>query len=128
MMMPEFLEQFYAGSGVWGDPILIVSGALFLVGWVMMFLVRMVKRFVYFTLLALLLPNSIGVVGYIQEGASMGEAVVERSEEVTEELQGSLEDMSFSPIYLSLISSLLAASVGIAGAIRLMRRRSSAGT
>jgi hypothetical protein len=125
-MMPEFLEELYSNSGVWADPILIVSGLLFVVGWLMLFIVRMVKRFVYFTLIALILPNGIGIVGYLEEGAALHEAVIERGEQLTDEMEESIEDLSFSPIYLSLAGSVLAAMVGVAGMARASRKKKGA--
>ena len=124
--MLETLEELYTQSGGWGDPILIVSGLLFVAGWILMFTARMIKRFVYFTLLSLVLPNMVGFVGYLEEADTIQEAMIERGEDLTEEAEDAIEDMQFSPIYLSLIGSILAAMVGVAGIVRVTRKKRGA--
>jgi len=121
--MFDFVEELYANSGQWGDPILIATAVLFVVGWVMLFTVRLIKRFVFFTIIALVLPNSIGVVGYMDEVGDLQEAVVSRGEEITEEMEDAMEDLTFSPLYLGLLGSLMAAAVGGVGIMRAARRK-----
>src|SRR3972149_453434 len=95
-MFEEF-KELYVDSGMWAQPILISTLLLFVAGSVMMFTVRLIKRFVFYSLIALLLPNSIGFVGYLEEADSIQEAIVERGTELTEEVEESMEDLKFSP-------------------------------
>jgi len=122
--MIEELSELYVNSGVWASPILISTAGLFVAGSVMLFTVRLIKKFIFYSLIALILPNAIGVVGYLEEADSIQEAIVERGEEISEEITESVEDMSFSPLYLGFIGSGLTVLLGIAGIakIRLKRR------
>jgi len=109
---------------MWAQPILISTLLLFVAGSVMMFTVRLIKRFVFYSLIALLLPNSIGFVGYLEEADSIQEAIVERGTELTEEVEESMEDLKFSPVYLGMAGSALTVLLGLAGIakVRLKRR------
>ncbi len=120
--MFDIVEDLYVHSGAWADPIVVTAGLLFIAGWIMMFTVRMVKRFILFTVIALVLPNAIGFVGYIETADSFHEAVVERGVEMGEEVKEAAEDMEFSPLYLGLLSSLAAGAVGIGGIVRAGKR------
>ncbi|HLE33506.1 MAG TPA: hypothetical protein VJB38_12945 [Bacteroidota bacterium] len=122
-MFEEF-KELYVDSGMWAQPILISTLLLFVAGSVMMFTVRLIKRFVFYSLIALLLPNSIGFVGYLEEADSIQEAIVERGTELTEEVEESMEDLKFSPVYLGMAGSALTVLLGLAGIakVRLKRR------
>src|SRR3972149_1514369 len=95
-MFEEF-KELYVDSGMWAQPILIST---------------------------LLLPNSIGFVGYLEEADSIQEAIVERGTELTEEVEESMEDLKFSPVYLGMAGSALTVLLGLAGIAkgRLKRR------
>ena len=121
--MFELAEELYAGSGEWGDPILIATGLLFVAGSFMLFVVRMVKRFLLFTIIALLLPNGIGIMGYIDEASDVEEVLVERGEELSDDFDDAMEGRAFSPLYLGLIGSVLAGSLGVAGMVRGGRKK-----
>jgi len=122
-MFEEF-KELYVDSGMWAQPILISTLLLFVAGSVMMFTVRLIKRFVFYSLIALLLPNGIGFVGYLEEADSIQEAIVERGTELTEEVEESMEDLRFSPVYLGMAGSALTVLLGLAGIakVRLKRR------
>jgi len=122
-MFEEF-KELYVDSGMWAQPILISTLLLFVAGSVMMFTVRLIKRFVFYSLIALLLPNGIGFVGYLEEADSIQEAIVERGTELTEEVEESMEDLKFSPVYLGMAGSALTVLLGLAGIakVRLKRR------
>jgi len=121
--MIQDLLDLYSNSGDWGDPILLVTGVLFAAGWVMLFTVRLIKKFILYSLVALVLPNSIGVMGYVESAGEFQEAVIQRGEEFSSELQESLEDLTFSPLYLGLAGSLLTGILGIAGMIKSRSRK-----
>ncbi len=120
------LKNLYADSGAYGDPILIATLALMLAGSIMLFFVRLIKRFVFYTIVALVLPNSIGFVGYLDQADSVREAVVERGEEMAEEAQEAVEDRELSSLSFGLLGSALAVSLGLAGMLRLTLRKSPA--
>lgn len=126
--MLEQLQELYTDSGVWAHPILISTGVLFAAGWFMLFTVRLVKKFIFYSTIALLLPNSIGVVGYLEEADDLQEAVVERGKEMKEELMESAEDLSFSPLYLGLIGSGLTVVLGLVGIMKTRKKRDPSGT
>lgn len=117
------LTDLYENAGAYGDPILIATLALMLVGSAMLFVVRLVKRFVLYTLVALLLPNSIGVVGYLDQADDMREAIVEHGETMADEAREAVEDREWSAVSFGLLGSAAAASIGLAGIIRLLRRK-----
>lgn len=121
--MFEELKELYIDSGVWAQPILITTLVLFLAGSVMMFTVRLIKRFIFYSLIALILPNAIGFVGYLKETDTIQEAIVERGAELSEEVQDSMEELRFSPIYLAMAGSALTVLVGLTGIIKLALRR-----
>jgi len=121
--MIEELRELYIDSGVWAQPILISTIVLFVAGSIMMFTVRLIKRFVFYSLIALILPNAIGFVGYLEEADSIQEAIVERGTDLSEEMQESLEDMRFSPVYLGMAGSALSVLLGLAGIARLSLRK-----
>ena len=123
MDLLERLMQLYANAGAYGDPILIATLVLLLAGSVMLFFVRLVKRFVLYTLIALLLPNSIGFVGYLDQADDLQEAVVERGEAMREELTEAVEDRALSSLSLGFIGSALAVSLGLVGMARLTLRK-----
>jgi len=127
--MIEELSELYVNSGVWASPILISTAGLFVAGSVMLFTVRLIKKFIFYSLIALILPNAIGVVGYLEEADSIQEAIVERGEEISEEITESVEDMSFSPLYLGFIGSGLTVLLGIAGIAKIrLKRRDNGGS
>lgn len=126
--MFEFLEELYAHSGEWGAPIVVSAIGLFVAGWVMMFTIRMVKLFILFTVIAIVLPNGIGVVGYVDELDDVQDAVVQRGEEITDEMEEAMEDLTVSPLYLGLLASLVTGALGVAGIVRSALRRPSAGS
>src|SRR3972149_6921601 len=113
-MFEEF-KELYVDSGMWAQPILISTLLLFVAGSVMMFTVRLIKRFVFYSLIALLLPNGIGFVGYLEEADSIQEAIVERGAELTEEVEESMEDFIFPPVYLGMEGSAPTVLLGLAG-------------
>lgn len=119
--MLEDLAELYAHAGEWGDPILITTSGLFLAGWVMLFTVRMVKKFVLYSIIALLLPNAVGIVGYVESVEDLEEAVLERTEELSGSAADAMEDFSASPLYLGLIGSLLTLIPGLLGLMRSRR-------
>jgi len=121
--MIEFIEDLYVHSGEWGDPIVISAAVLFVAGWFMLFTVRLVKRFVIYTILALVLPNAIGVVGYIDEAGDLRGTIVSRGEAMSDELEEAMEDMTFSPLYLGFLGSIMTAAVGGVGIIRAVRKK-----
>ncbi|MEX1139668.1 MAG: hypothetical protein WEF53_10040 [Bacteroidota bacterium] len=116
--MIQDLIDLYSNSGEWGDPILLVTGTLFAAGWVMLFTVRLIKKFILYSIVALVLPNSIGIMGYVESAEDLHEVVIERGEEVTDEIVESAEDLTFSPVYLGMIGSVLTLALGITGIIR----------
>lgn len=116
--MLEDLVDLYTSAGEWGDPILFISLALFLVGSVMLFIVRLVQRFILFTILALVVPNSVGVMGYVDSIETAHEEIMERGEEMADEAMEAVEDNEFSPLLLGLIGSGLTSLVGLAGIVR----------
>ena len=119
--MIEDLMELYSHSGEWGDPIVLSTLLLFVTGWIMLFTVRLIKKFVFYSIVALLLPNSIGVIGYVETVADLQESVLERGEELHEELVESAEDLTFSPIYLGLAGSFITLALGIAGIMKSRR-------
>jgi hypothetical protein len=124
--MIDQLKDLYVHSGAWADPILISTIALFVVGSIMLFTVRLIKRFIFFSLVALLLPNSLGVIGTLQETDSVKEAITKQGEELKSQLSESIEDFRFSPLYLGMLGSgvtLLLAGAGIARARKHSKRK-----
>lgn len=121
--MIETLKQLYEHSGAWADPILVSTLLLFLAGSIMLFTVRLIKRFIFFTILALLLPNSIGVVGTLQETGNLKDAVIERGEQISDQVKESIEDFRFSPLYLGLLGSAVTVLLGAAGVAKIQMRR-----
>lgn len=126
--MIEDIADLYAHAGDWGDPILLVTAALFFAGWIMLFTVRLVKRFVLFSIISLVLPNSIGLVGYLDSVEDLEEAVLERTEELSDTALDSAEDLASSPLYLGLIGSLLTLIPGLIGLMRARRKSSAPGS
>lgn len=120
--MIQDVIDLYANAGEWGDPILLVTGILFAAGWVMLFTVRLIKKFILYSIIALILPNSIGIVGYMESAEDLHEAVIERGEELTDEITESAEDLTFSPVYLGMLGSVLTVALGIAGIMRSKRK------
>ena len=116
------LISLYKGSGSFGDPILISTLALMLAGSVMLFTVRLIKKFVFYSIIALVLPNGIGFVGYLEQADSVQEAVVERGEEMADEAEEAIEDQDFDSLSFGLLGSALAFSVGLLGIARLKMR------
>jgi hypothetical protein len=121
--MIEELTELYIDSGVWAQPILISTIVLFVAGSIMMFTVRLIKKFVFYSLVALILPNAIGFVGYLEEADTIQEAIVERGTDLSEEVQESVEDMRFSPIYLGFAGSALTVLLGLAGIAKQSLRK-----
>lgn len=117
------LTDLYENAGAYGDPILIATLALMLVGSAMLFVVRLVKRFVLYTVIALLLPNSIGVVGYVDQADDVREAIVEHGETMADEAREAVEDREWSSVSFGLLGSALAASLGLVGIVRLSLRK-----
>jgi hypothetical protein len=117
------LTDLYENAGSYGDPILIATLALMLVGSAMLFVVRIVKRFILYTVIALLLPNSIGVVGYVDQLDEVHEAIVEHGETMANEAVEAVEDREWSTISFGLLGSALAASIGLIGIVRLLMRK-----
>src|SRR5512142_666791 len=101
----EYLQNLYTSSGAFGQPILYTTLALMIAGSVMMFTVRLIKRFIFYTIVALILPNAIGFVGYLQEAGNVKEAVVEQGHDMAEQAQEAFEDREFSPLMLGLVGS-----------------------
>ena len=117
--MIDQLRDLYTHAGAMADPILISTLGLFLIGSIMLFTVRLIKRFILFAVIALVLPNSFGVVGTLQEADNIQEAITKQGEQLSEDVQDSIEDFRFSPLYLSLLGSaatLVLAGVGMARA------------
>lgn len=127
MELYETLTDLYADSGAYGDPILIATLALMLVGSVMLFVVKLVKKFVFYSIIALVLPNSIGFVGYLDEADTIQETVVERAEEMTEEAREAIEDRELAPLSFGLYGSIAAVAVGLVGMLRLSLRKKGEG-
>lgn len=125
MDLVDSLKDLYIDTGAYGDPILITTLALMLAGSIMLFTVRLIKRFILYTVVALVLPNSIGFVGYLDQADSVRESVVERGEEMAEEAQEAIEDREFSSLSFGLLGSAFAVSVGIIGIARLVLRKKS---
>jgi hypothetical protein len=123
--MFDELKQLYLDSGFWAQPILLTTLALMVAWTVMMFTVRMIKRFVIFSVIAFLLPNAMGLVGYIEKAGDVKEAIVERGEEIKGELKKPLEDIEFSPLYLGLIGSAVTVVLGVVGVARVHRKNRS---
>lgn len=123
MELFEPLIDLYQDAGAYGDPILVATLALMLVGSVMLFFVRLVKRFIFYTLIALILPNSIGFVGYLDNADDVQEAVVERGEAMTEEVEEAVEDRELSALSFGFLGSALAVSLGLVGMVRLTVRK-----
>jgi hypothetical protein len=121
--MIQDLLDLYSNSGEWGDPIVLVTGILFAAGWVMLFTVRLIKKFILYSVVALILPNSIGLMGYVESAEDLHEAVIERGEELSEEIMESAEDLTFSPVYLGMLGSVLTLAVGITGILRARKKR-----
>ena len=121
--MFEELKELYVDSGVWANPILISTAGLFVAGSVMLFTVRLIKKFIFYSLIALILPNAIGVVGYLEEADNIQEAIVERGEAISEELAESAEDISFSPLYLGFVGSGLTVLLGVVGMAKTRMKR-----
>ncbi len=119
----DTLKDLYTSSGAFGQPILYTTLALMLVGSVMMFTVRLIKRFIFYTVVAFLLPNAIGVVGYLEQAGDVKEAVVERGHEMAQEAQEAVEDRDLSSLSFGLLGSGLAVAVGLVGIVRLKWRR-----
>lgn len=120
--MIQDVIDLYANAGEWGDPILLVTGILFAAGWVMLFTVRLIKKFILYSIIALVLPNSIGFIGYVESAEDLHETVIERGEKLSEEITESAEDLTFSPVYLGMLGSLLTLALGIAGIMRSKRK------
>jgi hypothetical protein len=123
--MLDELKQLYMDSGFWAQPILLTTLALIVAWSIMMFTVRMIKRFVIFLVIAFLLPNGLGLVGYIEKAGDVKEAIVERGEEISGELKKPLADIEFSPLYLGLIGSAVTVVLGVAGIARVRRKNRS---
>ncbi|MEX2116695.1 MAG: hypothetical protein WEB37_07405 [Bacteroidota bacterium] len=126
--MIQDLLDLYSNSGEWGDPILLVTGVLFAAGWVMLFTVRLIKKFVFYSIIALVLPNAVGISGYVENLDDFQERIVERGKELSEEMLESAEDLAFSPIYFGLAGSVLTLTLGIAGIIKTRRRKTKTQT
>jgi hypothetical protein len=116
-MIQDMLD-LYVQAGEWADPIAIVSGTLFAAGWVMLFTVRLIKKFIVYSIIALLLPNALGVVGYVENVEDLQEELVERGADLSEEMSEAAEDLAFSPLLLGMIGSALTLMLGIAGIVR----------
>ncbi len=125
--MVEEIKELYVDSGIWAQPILISTLLLFVVGSIMMFTVRLIKKFVFYSIIALLLPNGIGFVGYLEEADSIQEAIVERGTELTDEVEESIEDLRFSPVYLGMAGSALTVLLGMAGIAKIRLKRGDRG-
>ena len=123
--MIDELVNLYEHSGEWADPILLSTSMLFVAGWIMLFTVRLIKKFVIYSVVALLLPNSIGLVGYVETAEDLQEAVLERGEEISEEIVDSAEELVFSPIYLGLAGSILTLALGVAGMFKSRKKPQS---
>lgn len=123
--MIEELSELYVQAGEWGDPLLLTTAALFFAGWIMLFTVRVVKRFVLFSVVALILPNSIGLAGYLDSLEDLEEAVLERADELSETALDSADDVASSPLYLGLICSLLTLLPGLIGLAKARRASTS---
>jgi hypothetical protein len=117
------LTDLYENAGSYGDPILIATLALMLVGSVMLFFVRLIKRFVLYSVIAFLLPNSIGVVAYLDQADDVREAIVEHGETMAEEAREAIEDRAMSSLSFGLLGSAVAVSLGLAGIVRLTLRK-----
>lgn len=126
--MIEELKELYVDSGVWASPILVSTAGLFIAGSVMLFTVRLIKKFIFYSFIALVLPNSIGVVGYLEEADSIQEAIVERGEALSEELSDSAEDLTFSPLYLGFVGSGLTVLLGVVGIAKIRFRQGKGGS
>lgn len=123
MDLLETITDLYENAGAYGDPILFATLGLMLVGSAMLFLVRLVKRFVLYTVIALLLPNSIGIVGYVDQADEVREAIVEHGQTMADEAREAVEDREWSSVSFGLLGSALAASLGLVGILRLTLRR-----
>ena len=123
MELIETLTDLYADSGAYGDPILIATLALMLVGSVMLFFVRLIKKFVFYAIIALVLPNGIGFIGYLDEADNIQETVVEQAEEMTDEAREAIEDRELAPLSFGLYGSIAAVAVGVLGMARLSLRK-----
>ena len=123
MELIETLTDLYADSGAYGDPILIATLALMLVGSVMLFFVRLIKKFVFYAIIALVLPNGIGFIGYLDEADNIQETVVEQAEEMTDEAREAIEERELAPLSFGLYGSIAAVAVGVLGMARLSLRK-----
>ena len=123
--MLDELRQLYVDSGFWAQPILLTTLVLIVAWTIMMFTVRMIKRFIIFSAISFLLPNALGLVGYIEKAGDVKEAIVERGEKLSGELRKPIEDIEFSPLYLGLLGSAVTVVLGVAGVARVHRRNRS---
>lgn len=123
--MLDQLKQLYVDSGFWAQPIFLSTLILLVVGSIMMFTVRLIKRFILFSIIALFLPNVFGVIGYIEKTGDVKEAIVERGEAISGEMKKPLEDIEFSPMYLGLIGSAVTVVLGVVGIARVHSKNRS---
>ncbi len=123
--MLDQLQQLYQDAGSWAPPILLTTLTLVVAWSVMMFTVRLIRRFIIFSVIAFLLPNAIGLIGYVEKAGDVKEAILEKGEEISGELQKPLEDIEYSPVYLGLIGSAVTVGLGIVGIARVHRRNRS---
>ena len=121
--MIDQLTQLYRDAGSWAPPILFTTLGLMIAWTVMMFTVKMIKRFIVFSVIAFLLPNAIGLMGYIEKAGDVKEAIIERGEEISGELRKPLEDIEYSPVYLGLLGSGVTVVLGVVGIARVHRKR-----
>ena len=123
--MIDQLTQLYKDAGSWAPPILLTTATLMVAWSIMMFTVKMIKRFVIFSVIAFLLPNAIGLIGYVEKAGDVKDAIIERGEEIRSDLRKPLGDIEYSPVYLGLIGSGATVVLGIVGIARVHQKRHS---
>ena len=123
--MIDQLTQLYQDAGSWAPPILLTTLTLMVAWSVMMFTVKVIKRFIVFSVIAFLLPNAIGLIGYVEKAGDVKEAIIERGEAISSDLHKPLEDIEYSPVYLGFIGSGVTVVLGVVGIARVHRKRRS---
>ncbi len=120
--MLDQLNQLYTDAGSWAPPILLTTLGLMVAWSIMMFTVKMIRRFIVFSVIAFLLPNAIGLIGYVNKAGDVKDAIIERGEQISSDLRRPLGDIEYSPVYLGLIGSGVTVVLGVVGIARVHRK------
>ena len=116
--MFEQFQYLYVDAGFSAHPILLVTVILLAVASVMLFTVKQVKKFVFLLLVILVLPLTIGFLGHFEMRNSIETALSKRGAEITEDMINSATEISYKPIQLALILSILPLVPTIIGVIK----------